>query len=134
MGDGPAATVVMSRATWAAVVVRVCSRCGVVGGLVRDAGGSNRAVGGLDRSMGGRDRGAAGRVVFRRRFDVSVADDGWGKANGDRTDRAMEQRVAANLERSAPAAVGVLESGFSFRVQHLAADWVDQQPVGGQEV
>ncbi len=22
----------------------------------------------------------------------------------------------------------------SFRVQHLAADWVDQQPVGGQEV
>jgi hypothetical protein len=90
--------------TWAAVVVRVCGRCGVVGGLVCDAGGSNRDVGGSDRSMGG-------RVVFWRRFDVSVADDGWDEANGDRTDRAMEQRAAANLERSAPA-VGVLESGF----------------------
>jgi hypothetical protein len=62
--------------------------------------------------VGGRDRGVGGRVVFRRRFDVSVADDGWDEANGDRTDRAMEQRAAANLERSAPAAVGVLESGF----------------------
>jgi hypothetical protein len=30
-------------------------------------------VGGLDRSVGG-------QVVFRRRFDVSVADDGWGEA------------------------------------------------------
>jgi hypothetical protein len=46
MGDGPAATVVMSRATWAAVVVCVCGRCGVVFGLVRDVGGSNRDVGG----------------------------------------------------------------------------------------
>ncbi len=119
MGDGPAATVAMSRATWAAVVVRVCGRCGVVGGLVRDAGGSNhdvggsdRSVGGRDRGVGGRDRGVGGRVVFRRQFDVSVADDGWDEANGDRTDRAMEQRAAANVERSAPAAVGVLENGF----------------------
>jgi hypothetical protein len=62
--------------------------------------------------VGGRDRGVGGRVVFRRRFDVSVADDGWDEANGDRTACAMEQRAAANLERSAPAAVGVLESGF----------------------
>ncbi len=46
MSDGPAATVAMSRATWAAIVVRVCGRCGVVGGLVRDVGGSNRDVGG----------------------------------------------------------------------------------------
>ena len=99
----------MSRATWAAIVVRVCGRCGVVGGLVRDAGGSNRDVGGSDRSVGGRGRGVGGRVVFRRRFDVTVADDGWDEANGD---RVMEQRAAANLERSAPAAVGVLESGF----------------------
>jgi hypothetical protein len=112
MGDGPAVTVALSRATWAAVVVPVCSRCGVVGGLVRDAGGSNRDVGGSDCSVGGRDHGVGGRVVFRRRFDVSVNDDGWDEANGDRTDPAMEQRAAANLERSAPAAVGVLESGF----------------------
>jgi hypothetical protein len=119
MGDGPAATVAMSGATWAAVVMRVCGRCGVVGGLVRDAGGSNRdvggserGVGGRDRGVGGRDRGVGGRVVFRRRFDVSIADDGWEGANGDCTDRAMEQRAAANLERSVPAAVGVLESGF----------------------
>ncbi len=115
MGDGPAATVAMSRVTWAAVVVRVCGRCGVVGGLVRDVGGSNRDVGGSDRSVGGRDRGVGGWVVdfvFRRRFDFFVADDGWGEADGDRTDRAMEQRAAANLERSVSAAVGVLESGF----------------------
>ena len=84
IGDGPAAT-------GAAIVVRVCGRCGVVGGS--------------DRSVGG-------RVVFRRRFDVSVADGGWDEANGDRTACAKEQRAAANLARSVPAAVGVLESGF----------------------
>ena len=33
-------------------------------------------------------------------------------ASRDRTDGVMEQRAAANLERSVPAAVGVLESGF----------------------
>jgi hypothetical protein len=79
IGDGPAATVAMSRATWTAIVVRVCGRCGVVGGLVRDAGGSNRdvggsdcsvggrdrGVGGWDRGVGGRDRGVGGRVVVR---------------------------------------------------------------------
>ncbi len=85
MGDGPAATVAMSRGSWAAVVVCVCGRCGVVGGLVRDVGGSNRDVGGSDRSVGGWDRGVCGRVVdfvFRRRFDFSVADDGWDEAEG----------------------------------------------------
>jgi hypothetical protein len=57
------------------------------------------------------------------------------EANRDRTDGAMEQRAAANLERSVPAAVVGLESSFrDFRVQHLAADWVDQQPVSGQEI
>ncbi len=123
MGDGPAATVAMSRATW--VVVRVCGRCGVVGGLVRDVDGtsrvvgvSDRSVGGRDRSVGGRDRSVGGRdcsvggrvvdFVFRRRFAFSFADDGWDEANGDRTDGAMEQRAAANLARSVPAAVGVL--------------------------
>ena len=60
MGDGPAATVAMSRATWAAVVVRVCGRCGVVGGLVRDVGGSNRDVGGPSRVVGGSDRNVGG--------------------------------------------------------------------------
>ena len=55
------------------------------------------------------------------------------KASRDRTDGVMEQRAAANLECSVPAAVGVLESGFRV-VQHLAADWVDQQPVGGLEI
>jgi hypothetical protein len=35
-------------------------------------------------------------------------------AGRDRTDGVMEQRAAANLERSVPAAVGVLESGFEF--------------------
>jgi hypothetical protein len=34
------------------------------------------------------------------------------EASRDRTDSVMEQRAAANLERSVPAAVGVLESGF----------------------
>ena len=60
MGDGPAVTVAMSRATWAAVVVRVCGRCGVVGGLVRDVGGSNRDVGGPSRVVGGSDRNVGG--------------------------------------------------------------------------
>jgi hypothetical protein len=50
------------------------------------------------------------------------------EASRDRTDGVMEQRAAANLERSVPAEVGVLERFQSFRVQHLAADWVDQQP------
>jgi hypothetical protein len=54
------------------------------------------------------------------------------EASRERTDGDMEQRAAANFERSVPAAAGGLESGF--RVQHLAADWVDQQPVGGQEI
>jgi hypothetical protein len=64
MGDGLAATVAMSRVTWAAVVVRVCGRCGVVGGLVRNVGGSNRDVGGPSRVVGGSDRnvGSLGRV------------------------------------------------------------------------
>jgi hypothetical protein len=134
IGDGPAATVAMSRATWVAIVVCVCGRCGVVGSLVRDAGGSNRDVGGSDRSVGGRDRGVGGRVVFRRQFDASVADDGWDEANGDRTACAMEQRAAANLERSACSGGCLGERFQSFRVQHLAADWVDQQPVGGKEI
>jgi hypothetical protein len=60
MGDGPAATVAMSRATWAAVVVRVCGRCGVVGGLVRDVGGSNHDVGDPSRVVGGSDRNVGG--------------------------------------------------------------------------
>ena len=94
IGDGPAAT-------GAAIVVRVCGRCGFVGGLVRDAGGSNHDVGGSDRSVDG-------RVVFRWRFDVSVTDEGWDEAGGDRTACAKEQRAAANLARSVPAAAGVL--------------------------
>jgi hypothetical protein len=60
MGDGPAAKVAMSRAAWVAVVVRVCGRCGVVGGLVRDVGGSNRDVGGPSRVVGGSDRNVGG--------------------------------------------------------------------------
>ena len=100
--------VAMSRATWAAVVVHVCGRCGVVGGLVRDVGGSNRDVGGPDRRVGGRDRSAGGRVVdfvFRRRFAFSVADDGWDEASGDRTACAEEQRAAASVVgRDLPAA------------------------------
>jgi hypothetical protein len=55
MGDGPATTVAMSRATLAAVVVRVCGRCRVVGGLVRDVSGSNRDVGGPSHVVGGSD-------------------------------------------------------------------------------
>jgi hypothetical protein len=33
-------------------------------------------------------------------------------ASRDRTDGVMEQRAAANLERSVPVVVGVLESGY----------------------
>jgi len=53
IGDGPAAT-------GAAIVVRVCGRCGVVGGLVRDVGGSNRDVGGPSRVVGGSDGNVGG--------------------------------------------------------------------------
>ncbi len=34
-------------------------------------------------------------------------------ASKDRTDGVMEQRAAANFERSVPTAAGALESGFS---------------------
>ncbi len=88
MGDGPAATVAMSRATWAAVVVRVCGRCGVVGSLVCDVGGRDRDVGCCGRDLGGRDhsvgpqRGRPGPQRGRPGGGfcvsaVSVADDGW---------------------------------------------------------
>ncbi len=145
MGDGPAATVVTSRATWAAVVVRVCGRCGVVGGLVRDVGGSNRNVGGPSRVVGSSDRsGVAGTAAWAAGTAAwaagtaawaagttawaagtaawAVGTAAWAagtaawaagtEANRDRTDGAMEQRAAANLERSVPAAVNGLESGF----------------------
>jgi hypothetical protein len=57
------------------------------------------------------------------------------EASRDRTDGDMEQRAAANFERGVPGGGGRLGERFqSFRVQHLAADWLDQQPVGGQEI
>jgi hypothetical protein len=43
------------------------------------------------------------------------------EASRDRTDSVMEQRAAANLERSVPAAVDVLES--SFRVFESSTWW-----------
>jgi hypothetical protein len=43
--------------------------------------------------------------VFRRFPSPTMAGN---VANRDRTDGAMEQRPAANLERGVPAAVGVL--------------------------
>jgi hypothetical protein len=96
IGDGPAAAI--SGATWAAVVVRVCGRCGVVGGLVRVFGGSNRGVGGHSRVVGGSDRsGMAGTAAWAAATVAWVAGT---EANKDRTDGAMEQRSAANLGRS----------------------------------
>jgi hypothetical protein len=126
IGDGPAATVAMSRATWAAIVVRVCGRCGVVGGLVRDVGDSNCDVGGPSSVVGGSDRSgvagtaawAAGTAAWAAGWWILCFGDGFpfpsagSEANGDRTDGAMEQRSAANLEHSVPAAVDGLESGF----------------------
>jgi hypothetical protein len=47
--------------------------------------------------------------VLRRWYSFPVAGN---EANRDRTDGAMEQRAAANLERSVPAAVDGLESRF----------------------
>jgi hypothetical protein len=46
---------------------------------------------------------------------------------------AMEQRAAASLDYCLPAAAGGLESRFRD-FQHLAADWVNQQSMGGQEI
>ncbi len=130
MGDGPAATVAMSRATWATVVVRVCGRCRVAGGLVRDVGGSNRDVGGSDRSVGGR----VVDIVFRRRFTFpsptmagmrptrTVPTVLWSRGRWRTWSAACRRRWASR------------RAVQSFRIQHLAADWVDQQPKGGQEV
>ncbi len=57
------------------------------------------------------------------------------EASRDRTDGDMEQRAAANFEGSVPAAAGGLKSGFRvFESSTWRADWVDQQPVGGQEI
>ena len=86
----------------------VGSRDCSMGGLDRSVGGRDRSVGGRDRSTGGRDRSGGGRVadfVFRRFPLPTMAGN---MANRDRTDGAMEQRPAANLERAVPAAVGVL--------------------------
>ncbi len=82
-----------------------------VGGRDRSVGGRDRSGGGRDCSIGGRDRSVGGRVadfVFRRFPSPTMAGN---VANRDRTDGAMEQRAAANSERSVPAAVDGLESG-----------------------
>ncbi len=74
----------------------------------RSVGGRDCSVGGRDRSVGGRDCSVGGRVadfVFRRFPSPTMAGN---VANRDRTDGAMEQRPAANLEGSVPVAVGVL--------------------------
>jgi len=74
----------------------------------RSVGGRDCSVGDRDRSVGGRGRSVGGRAVdfvFRRFPSPTMAGN---VANRDRTDGAMEQRPAANLERSVPAAVGVL--------------------------
>jgi hypothetical protein len=85
MGDGPAATVAMSRATWAAVVVRVCGRCGVVGGLVRVVGGSNSDVGGPSRVVGGWDRsGVAGTAAWAAGTAAGAAGTAAGAAGPQR--------------------------------------------------
>ncbi len=83
-----------------------------VGGRDRDVGCCGRDLGGRDRSVGrsvgDRDRSGGGRVadfVFWRFPSPTMAGN---VANRDRTYGAMEQRPAANLERSVPAAVGVL--------------------------
>ncbi len=74
----------------------------------RSVGGRDCSVGDRDRSVGGRGRSVGGWVadfVFRRFPSPTMAGN---VANRDRADGAMEQRLAANLERSVPAAVGVL--------------------------
>ncbi len=68
-------------------------------GRGRDVGGRDRDVGCCGRDLGGRDRSVGGQQGTWERGNV---------ANRDRTDGAMEQRPAANLERGVPAAVGVL--------------------------
>ncbi len=47
----------------------------------------------------------------------------------------LRSRGRRRIWRAACRHGGRLVERFqSFRVQHLAADWVDQQPVGGQEI
>ncbi len=55
--------------------------------------------------------------MLRRRFAFSVPTMVGNEASRDRTDGVIEQRAAANLERSVLAAVGVL------------AIWAEQQSV-----
>jgi hypothetical protein len=120
MGDGPAATVAMSRATWAAVVVRVCGRCGVVGGLVRDVGGSNRDVGGPSRVLGGSDRsGVDGTAAWAAGWWILHFGDGLPFPSPTMAGNEANGVWRAVSESSSPAPGGRL---------------VDQQPVGGQEV
>jgi hypothetical protein len=76
------------------------------------------------RSLSGSRRRAlvnTGRPVVSMVWRILCFGDGFpfpsqmmagNDANMDRTDGAMEQRVAANLERSVPAAVDGLENGF----------------------
>jgi hypothetical protein len=113
---------------------RDCSMGGldrIVGGRDRSVGGRDRSGGGRGCSVGGRDRGVGGRVVdfvFRRFPSPTMAGN---VANRDRTDGAMEQRAAANLERSVPAAVDGLESGFrvfeSSTWRSTSSPWADKK-------
>jgi hypothetical protein len=73
--------------------------------------------------------------VLQRRFAFSVADDGWERGQQGPYRRRYGAEGGGELGAQRPGDGGRLGEWFqSFRVQHLAADWVDQQPVGGQEI
>ncbi len=126
----------------------------------RDVGGPSRVVGGSDHSgvagtaawAAGTAAGAAGTAVWDRSVGgrdrrggrpgggfcvsaVSVADDGWEHCQQGPYRRCYRAEAGRELGARRPGGGGRLVERFpSFRVQHLAVDWVDQQPVGGQEV
>jgi hypothetical protein len=132
MGDGLAATVAMSRATWAAVGVRVCGRCGVVGGLVRDVGGSNRDVGGPSRVVGGSDRGGVAVIAAWAAGTAGGADGNaaWAagtEANRDRTDGAMDRGVPAAAVDGLESSFRVFESSTWRLTGSTSSPWADKK-------
>jgi hypothetical protein len=90
---------------------------------------------GLGKHRAARRHDGVADFVLRRWFAFSVADDGWEQGQQGPYRRRYGAEGGGELGAQRPGGGGCLGELFqSFRVQHLAADWVDQQPVGGQEI
>ncbi len=74
-------------------------------------------------------------LVFRRWFSFPVADNGWEQSQQGLYRQCYGPEGGGEFGAQGPGGGGRFGERFQrLRVQHLAADWVNQQPVGGQEI